>query len=288
MNESDDYCVSARVFDGKPDVLYVWQDFMCLNKGRRVNDDSIEFFMSKLSEKPGVMCMSPRFYTSLTSRDSRTVHISEPHQALVDEVRSRVAYDRVARWYSGVFRHDMVFIPVCTGRHWILLVICYPWAVPDMTTVRSRKRVDMDTQCSSTITRIMAFDSSSDLGWVSEELVNPVRDYLTLQWMQESGAENAVDFMCVPLVKMHTPQQKNDYDCGLYVLRMAQEIVQRPPAVDDLMLDVDCSKLPLKYMSVLRGISMTKYRMELKREMRQCSIEQGRWDKKWDKLLDVK
>ena len=285
---SPETCVSANVFPGRPDVLYVLEDFLCLNKEQKLNDDAIEFFMSKLSERYGVMCMSPSFYTQLTTPNAEEVDKDDSYPSFVHEARSRISYNKVCRWYDDVFRHDLVFIPVWRENHYILLVVCYPRAIPYGSCACLKTPADPDMQ-GPAVTCIMAFDSMSKLGWVTENLVNPIRDYLTLQWLQECRGElHAVDFKCVELVKMHTPQQKNEYDCGLCVLRMVEAVVGCPPEVDDLKFDVSGRRVPMMYMNAFRMNIMKDYREKLKCEMRQCSIEQGRWNEKWDQLFDVK
>lgn len=276
--ESPTACVSGYVAYRGREICYEIHDFLCLNDHRRLNDDAIEFFLGKLAQESDVLCFSPRFYTRLTSSATHGA-IDDGHAGFVNAARSRIAYENVRKWYTGVFGHDMLIL---RGHHWILLVVCYPSAIPTVTASTGTRA---DVVVPGPVCYIMAFDSSSGLKWVTEELVTPIRDYLTLQWVEECRGElHDVDFGVIEMVKMATPQQKNDYDCGLYVLRMAEEVVKCPPEIDDFRF-VGKRGFRMKYVNAFRGKGMQEYRKSLKAMVKQCSVMQGLWQESWNVLL---
>lgn len=275
-------CVSAGT-PGGGEVCYALDDFMCLNPGKAMNDDAMEFFMSQLAHKYDVLCMSPRFYSCLTNPQSGQVPEPEDASSFVRESNSLISYGRVKNWYTSVFTNDLVFIPVVNRHHWSLFVVCYPWATAELADPSSKKRHDPDA-CGPLMTTILAFDSYSTLKRNYENLAKPIRDYLTMQWLRESGG-NEVDFSAVPLVRMHTPQQRNDVDCGLFVLRMCEEVAKNVPSHDLCRAFANRSVLQKMYVRAFSYKGMRKYRCELKRQVKLVSKEQARWLETWDALF---
>lgn len=282
--EAHTACVSARSFEGKPPTFYGVEEFMCLKRGRYLNDDTVEFIMCNLAQKYRVLCLSPRFYTTLVSANDDQAQ-NDQREPFVNAARSRIAYKKVEKWYTDVFQHDLVFIPVVKGHHWTLLVVCYPWATPETVSVVPSVCDGSDVS-SRAVCWIMAFDSSSKLNWVSEEYVNPVRDYLTVQWVRECGGNlRDVDFSLMRMVKMVTPQQKNKCDCGLYVLRAAEAVAMSPPKMDVLLCGTKERGLRMMYASAIRRVEMNAYREELKALVKKCSEKEGLWKDEWNDVF---
>lgn len=268
---------------GGHEVCYTLDEFLCLKPNEQINDDTVEYFMNQLAQRYNVLCMSPRFYSRLTCPSTDPVNEETNDSAVVNASKSRISYEHVRKWCSTVFRNDLVFIPVVRDFHWTLIVVCYPWATPQVAAMAGKKRTAPGVE-EPLVTTILAFDSCSRLGRVNERLVNPIRDYLTLQWVQENGG-SGVDFSDVELVKMNTPQQRNKVDCGLYVLRMTEEIAKNVPPHEMCRMHVDKSGFRKRYMRAFHFKEMKKYRRELKNAVKVMSQEQGRWSDTWNALL---
>lgn len=152
-----------------------------------------------------------------------------------------------------------------------------------MRSPSGKKRADLHASGPLTTT-ILAFDSCSKLRRVNEELVNPIREYLAMQWVHETGGES-VDYSNVPLVKMRTPQQRNDYDCGLFVLRMCEEVAKVMPSIDMFRMYASKTGLQMKYVKAFTYKQMKAYRNALKNAVMKMSKEHGRWLDEWETLM---
>lgn len=273
-------CVSIVSPNGKGDICYSIHDFMCLNKNERLNDDTVEFFMSKIAEEFNVLCLSPRLYTRLVTRTAAgggpVIDVAGP--------LPHIQFANVRNWNSNVFQNNLVFIPILKGQHWLLVVVCCPWAAPESNgCLFGRKRVNCDSH-GLVVTKILVFDSMSGLKRVDEEMIAVVRAYLTMQWRMERN-DDAADLSGVQWIKMRTPQQKNQNDCDLFVIRMAYEVAKCPPDRSMMSLTFRETRMRMKYVRAFCRKDMDGYRKLLKNVVKLCSLEQGRWCDVWNKLL---
>ncbi|KDP26573.1 hypothetical protein JCGZ_17731 [Jatropha curcas] len=126
------------------------------------------------------------------------------------------------RWWKGVniFQKAYVFIPIHDDLHWSLVIICIPDKEDESGPI------------------ILHLDS---LGLHSSKLVfEEIRSYLREEW---NYMNQEVPPPKLPIAdriwkhlprridekKIEVPQQKNDYDCGLFVLFFMERFIEEAP-----------------------------------------------------------
>ncbi|KAJ9169576.1 hypothetical protein P3X46_017751 [Hevea brasiliensis] len=126
------------------------------------------------------------------------------------------------RWWKGVniFQKAYVFIPIHEDLHWSLVIICIPDKEDDLGPI------------------ILHLDS---LGLHSSKSVfEDIRSYLREEWNYMKQEVSPPDLPIadriwkhlprrIDVKKIEVPQQKNDYDCGLFVLFFMERFIEEAP-----------------------------------------------------------
>ena len=176
------------------------------------------------------------FYTKLCESDDITV-----------------GYENVKRWTKNVdiFEKDFIIIPVNESKHWSLSVIVRPFVAMLENFHELWKTDHVDLPC------ILYLDSLCI--HPKEKIAQKLRGYLSLEWAtrkcmsinyERSGVENSIEVNSqnedvsklmgtlalyspenVPIVECSesVPQQKNSYDCGVFVIKYFQMVVNEKP-----------------------------------------------------------
>ncbi|XP_077220681.1 ubiquitin-like-specific protease 1D isoform X2 [Tasmannia lanceolata] len=141
-------------------------------------------------------------------------------------------YQKFRRWWKGVniFQKAYIFLPIHADQHWSLVIIC----------ITARKYESGPI--------ILHLDS---LEYHSSSLIfSNVENYLKEEWKYLNQADAPPD---VPISEkiwknlsrrierkvIPVPQQKNDYDCGLFVLFFMERFIEDAPGrprKDDLRM----------------------------------------------------
>lgn len=125
------------------------------------------------------------------------------------------------RWWKGVniFEKAYILIPIHDDLHWSLVIICFPDKKDDSGPI------------------ILHLDS---LGFHrSSTVFSNIKSYLKEEWSY-MNQEVPTDFPIPDRIWKHldrriedkiiaVPQQKNDYDCGLFVLFFMERFIQEAP-----------------------------------------------------------
>ncbi|XP_042401761.1 ubiquitin-like-specific protease 1D isoform X1 [Zingiber officinale] len=131
-------------------------------------------------------------------------------------------FEKLRRWWKGVniFQKSYIFIPVHRDMHWSLVIICIPAKEDESGPI------------------VLHLDS---LGIHSSHLIFEVIDrYLKEEWSymnQNSPPQDLPftdkiwkNFSCrIDYKTITVPQQKNEYDCGLFVLYFMKKIIEDTP-----------------------------------------------------------
>ncbi|XP_021632874.1 ubiquitin-like-specific protease 1D isoform X2 [Manihot esculenta] len=127
------------------------------------------------------------------------------------------------RWWKGVniFQKAYVFIPIHEDLHWSLVIICVPDKADELGPI------------------ILHLDS---LGLHSSKSVfGDIRSYLREEWSYMNQEVAPADLPIADKIwkhlprridekKIEVPQQKNEYDCGLFVLFFMERFIEEAPA----------------------------------------------------------
>lgn len=125
------------------------------------------------------------------------------------------------RWWKGVniFEKAYILIPIHDDLHWSLVIICFPDKKDESGPI------------------ILHLDS---LGFhCSSTVFSNIKSYLKEEW-RYMNQEVPIDFPIPDRIWKHldrriedkiiaVPQQKNDYDCGLFVLFFMERFIQEAP-----------------------------------------------------------
>ena len=107
-----------------------------------------------------------------------------------------------------IFSKDYVFLPICEKLHWTLAVICFPGA--ERTALRG---TDRQVPCILHLNSIRKADTAKgDL----------LRLYLQREWdarrCSSKGPRDFTSKQNMPMYFPYCPQQRNEWDCGIFVL----------------------------------------------------------------------
>ncbi|CAA6667035.1 unnamed protein product [Spirodela intermedia] len=130
---------------------------------------------------------------------------------------------KLRRWWKGVniFEKAYIFLPIHGDLHWSLVIICIPAKKDEFGPI------------------ILHLDS---LGIHSSGLIfDNVERYLKEEWAYLNGSARPLDLPISERIwrnlprriekkKITVPQQKNDYDCGLFVLYFIERFIEAAPA----------------------------------------------------------
>ncbi|XP_071723173.1 LOW QUALITY PROTEIN: ubiquitin-like-specific protease 1D [Rutidosis leptorrhynchoides] len=131
-------------------------------------------------------------------------------------------FDKFRRWWKGVdlFQKAYVLIPIHDALHWSLVIIC----------VRDKEEEDGPI--------ILHLDS---LGFhCSRSIFKDIKSFLRNEWdhLKQAGIPLDLPFSDkvwrnfprrIEEKKIMVPQQKNDYDCGLFVLYFMERFIEEAP-----------------------------------------------------------
>lgn len=126
------------------------------------------------------------------------------------------------RWWKGVniFEKAYILIPIHDDLHWSLVIICFPDKKDESGPI------------------ILHLDS---LGFhCSSTVFSNIKSYLKEEWRFMNQEVVPTDFPIPDRIWKHldrriedkiiaVPQQKNDYDCGLFVLFFMERFIQEAP-----------------------------------------------------------
>ncbi|EEF36994.1 sentrin/sumo-specific protease, putative [Ricinus communis] len=126
------------------------------------------------------------------------------------------------RWWKGVniFQKAYVFIPIHDDLHWSLVIICIP---------------DKEDESGPIILHLDSLGLHS-----SKEVFEEIKSYLRQEWnyMNQEVAPSDIPIAeriwkrlprRIEEKKIEVPQQKNDYDCGLFVLYFMERFIEEAP-----------------------------------------------------------
>nr|CCA17351.1 sentrin/sumospecific protease putative [Albugo laibachii Nc14] len=165
-----------------------------------LNDIIIDYYFRRLLHVPyaadatyqkTVLFLSTHFYAMLRAKAS-----SKPSKEKYS------GYENVRTWnnLNKLFKSSLVFVPIHEELHWSLAIIVNP---------------------------IMAALETNDEGlqtWII--LLDPLEGLLRSEWEQSGASDTIYRNDRVKSVQLNFPSQNNSYDCGVYVIKYAEVILQ--------------------------------------------------------------
>lgn len=120
-----------------------------------------------------------------------------------------------SRWLKGItlFDKDFLILPVCEKDHWILIVICYAYNKPSL---RSYKIPDEKLYEPA----VIVMNSFHNCAPAVKKILG---QFLKFCWFHERGTQrkfaiNSAKPNGIRLLFPQLPQQRNAYNCGVFIL----------------------------------------------------------------------
>ncbi|XP_054808972.1 ubiquitin-like-specific protease 1D isoform X2 [Prosopis cineraria] len=212
----------ARIFypssDDPESVEICCTDMDCLAPGGYLTSTIMNFYIRYLQQQASLTNRSVTDYLFLN-----TYFYKKLQDAVSYEQSDRETFFvKFRRWWKGVniFQKAYVLIPIHEDLHWSLVIICIP---------------DKEDESGPIILHLDSLALHSSIS-----VFHNVRRYLIEEWRyldQESscsdipiadGIWKKLDSKIEERI-ITVPQQKNDYDCGLFVLYFIKRFIEEAP-----------------------------------------------------------
>ena len=208
-------------------------DWACLKPKKWLNATVIDCYLQYVAIESSRLCrgfsekvhiFNPFFFTKLAGEPGTEYRMKEPSCG-------KAAHGMVAAWSNGVdiFKKDFVLVPINTGAHWNLAIICYP--------ARAFAQVTPSKTEAPSTTRIVVVDSlTSASGTAAEVDMKHLKEYLLFEYCKVKGKKDDeirktfcervhIQHLITPSDKngeVLRPPQTNSWDCGIYLLHYAK------------------------------------------------------------------
>ncbi|XP_074335029.1 uncharacterized protein LOC141672353 isoform X1 [Apium graveolens] len=153
-----------------------------------------------------------------------TTYFYEKLKAAVQNMNNDMEkkYAKFRRWWKGVniFEKAYIFLPINENHHWSLVIICIP---------------DKEDECGPILLHL------DSLGFhISSSIFENIKRFLEKEWAYLNDKETSSNYPIEDRIwkilpqrieekVIMVPQQKNDYDCGLFVLFFIQRFIEDAP-----------------------------------------------------------
>ncbi|KAI3908630.1 hypothetical protein MKW92_034926, partial [Papaver armeniacum] len=203
-----------------PDAVTITKrEIEMLQPMRFINGTIIDFYIKYLKNKippedgHRFHFFNNFFYQKLTACD----------QDLPSAYQGREAFLRVRKWTRKVnpFEKDYIFIPINFAHHWSLIIICHPG--------EAAKSKGEDVENFGRIPCILHMNS---IEGSHKGIKQHIQSYLWEEWKERNaGASDDYlsKFLDLRFVDLEVPQQKNFYDCGLFLLHYVECFLEEAP-----------------------------------------------------------
>ncbi|CAN8294402.1 unnamed protein product [Cochlearia groenlandica] len=212
----EDICYPSR--DDPDHVQVSLKDFKCLSPGEYLTSPVINFYIRYLQHHV--------FSDNQTAADCHFFNTFF-YKKLIEAVSYKgndkdAFFVKFRRWWKGLdlFRKSYIFIPIHEDLHWSIVIICIP-----------------DKKDESGVT-ILHLDS---LGLHPRTLIfNNIKRFLKEEWnylnqdapLSDSPISDNIWRDLPNMIneaEVKVPQQRNDFDCGLFVLFFIERFIKEAP-----------------------------------------------------------
>ena len=226
--------------DAVDSVVLTAGDVERLRPDEFLNDNLVDFYLKVLV---GDAARSPLRGAGAAAED---VHAFSSHfftklretRASSEEGRAR-AHARVERWTRGVdvFAKKFLLVPIVEHLHWSLAVVCHPG---ELARAASARASGGEPDASRPRPCIVFMDSLRMHS--AAKIASMLRSFLEREWAARKPEAAPLALSArkppdLPLISPRVPVQTNSCDCGVYVLRYAQEFLASDPTFDQGAVD---------------------------------------------------
>ncbi|XP_043704056.1 ubiquitin-like-specific protease 1D [Telopea speciosissima] len=144
-------------------------------------------------------------------------------EAVSDKRSQKDAFVKFRRWWKGVniFQKAYILLPIHEKKHWSLLIICNPEKDEESGHIILLHLDSLGCHTSSEIFENIRRFLKEEWKYVSEEVAPLDPSIGDGEWrnLQDKITER----------RIMVPQQKNDYDCGIFVLYFMERFIEEAP-----------------------------------------------------------
>ncbi|KAL5552901.1 hypothetical protein UlMin_040302 [Ulmus minor] len=194
-----------------------YADVECLAPETYLRSAIMNFYIRYLQEQA-----SPTNRAICDCHFFNTYFYNKLKEAVSRQGSSNDYFVKFRRWWKGVniFQKAYLLIPICEDQHWSLVIICIPDKEQESGPI------------------ILHLDS---LGFhYSRAVFLNIKNFLKEEWRYLTKEVTHSDFPFVESIwknlpskiltrSIEVPQQKNDYDCGLFVLFFMERFIKDAP-----------------------------------------------------------
>ncbi|KAI9984372.1 hypothetical protein PInf_005720 [Phytophthora infestans] len=193
-------------------VVIIRSDVARLKPRRYLNDNIIDYYFKRMMldtfrdnslVQDKVLFLNSHFYTRLGGGKGATAH-----------ERMQAGYKNVSTWHahSNFFNRSIIFIPINKDLHWSLAVVLNPGLAG------SDSGNEEAESCIAVLDPLGSYHRKA-------AIIRNLRAFLRMRWENShESSEYAVEQ--VMTVNVKAPQQENSYDCGVYVLKFAEVMLE--------------------------------------------------------------
>ncbi|XP_020551435.1 ubiquitin-like-specific protease 1D isoform X3 [Sesamum indicum] len=217
VGQSEEIRIYYPSRDDPEAVEICYSDMECLAPESYLSSIIMNFYIRYL-QKP----TSPRARSRCDYHFFNTYFYEKLKRDVLNKTDKETSFVKFRRWWKGVniFEKAYIFLPINENLHWSLVIICIPNKEDESGPI------------------ILHLDS---LGLHTSKLIfNDVKSFLIEEW-KFLRKEDVVHELHIPdniwdkLSRridekvIEVPQQRNEYDCGLFVLFFMQRFIEEAP-----------------------------------------------------------
>lgn len=206
-----EYPSNGEIDAARGTITFTKYDLGQMRSPMYLNDTVISFFIQYYLDKNVDQKIKDKLYVFNNFFYSKIKSIKAKQNG------GSISYACVSRWLKGVeiFNKDFLIMPVCEHDHWYLVVVCYPSRVS-----HGRKYVFIEDK-DLYEPAVIVLNSSRHT--FAPKVKKPLSQFLRYQWKMEKGSErsfpiNNAKKNGIRLIFPDVPQQRNNYNCGVYIL----------------------------------------------------------------------
>ncbi|XP_022151165.1 ubiquitin-like-specific protease 1D isoform X2 [Momordica charantia] len=223
ISERDDKCMKETkiYYPSRHDpesVEICFEDIKCLDPEGYLTSTIMNFYIRYLQQRA---CSTNRVICN--SHFFNTYFYEKLKEAVSNKGKDKeIFFVKFRRWWKGVniFQKAYVLIPIHEDLHWSLVIICFPHKEDEAGPI------------------ILHLDS---LGLhSSRSIFDNIKNYIKEEWCyldrEVSDSDLPMPFRIWKNISrriedkiIEVPQQKNDYDCGLFVLYFIERFIEEAP-----------------------------------------------------------
>uniref|UniRef100_A0A158R4S9 ULP_PROTEASE domain-containing protein n=1 Tax=Syphacia muris TaxID=451379 RepID=A0A158R4S9_9BILA len=234
-------------------------DFLCLREGALLNDIIIDFYINHIAahllpdDSVLKLHLFPAlFWCHMKESQAKTLALCSKSDLnggsnIDGKDKSLSENDRICQleyWLDeeNIFDADFLILPINHKQHWSLVVVCSPFLS------LSCNLPDQNGQDLPLKPVVIIFDSQQPVEVSLKSLIITELDrFFELAFTKQSSNYSGYcfkngSFKCI--MPKNLPQQKNNVDCGVYILEYARRFLLSPPSIECLQSgDFDFSLL---------------------------------------------